>query len=55
MMFKVIEMDQRTSEKVAVAKFEGEDAERQAEARAEELRGRARREGRDYLLYWVSD
>jgi hypothetical protein len=55
MLFKVIELDQRTSEEVAVAKFEGEDAELQAEARAEELREEARREGRDHLRYWVSD
>jgi hypothetical protein len=55
MMFKVIEMDQRTSEEVAVAQFEGENAEKQAEARAEELREKAGKEGRDYLRYWVSD
>lgn len=55
MMFKVIELDQRTSEEVAVAQFEGEEAEKQAEARAEELREKARREGSDHLRYWVSD
>ena len=55
MMFKVIELDQRTSEEVAVAQFEGQDAERQAEARAEELREQARKEGSDHLRYWVSD
>lgn len=55
MQYKVIEMDQRTSEQVAVAEFRGEDAEAQAEARVRELEEKARKEKKDYLRYWVSD
>jgi len=54
MVFKVIELDQRTSEEVAVEEFEGEDAERRAEAMVAELEVEAKRKGRDYLQYWVS-
>jgi len=55
MMHKVIEMDQRSGEERAVARFEGEDSEIQAEAKAAELRRQARSEGREYLRFWVSD
>ncbi|MCF8061350.1 MAG: hypothetical protein K9M82_02440 [Deltaproteobacteria bacterium] len=54
MLFKVIELDQRTSEEAAVARFEGEDAEKRAEIRAEELREKACKEGWDHLRYWVT-
>ncbi len=55
MQFKVIELDQRSGEEVAVDRFEGDDAEKRAQTRMKELQEMARKEGRDHLQYWVSD
>lgn len=55
MKFKVIELDKRSGEEVAVATYEGAQSESQAEAKASELAEKAVEEGKDYLQYWVSD
>jgi len=53
---KVIELDQRSGEEVALAEYpDDEKGTRQAAAKVEELQKKAAKEGKDYLRYWAAD
>jgi hypothetical protein len=52
---KVIEMDQRTGEEIAVKEFSGPNAEKEAVAHVEALKQKAETEGKAHLQYWISD
>lgn len=53
---KVIELDQRSGEEVAVAEYpDDEKGAGQAAAKVEELQKKAAKEGKDYLRYWSAD
>lgn len=51
---KVIELDQRTGEEIAVAEYEDEGDVKKAESLVKTLLRKAEAEGRSYLKYWVA-
>jgi hypothetical protein len=51
---KVIELDQRTGEEIAVAEYEDEGDVKKAESLVKTLLRKAEAEDRSYLKYWVA-
>jgi hypothetical protein len=52
-MVKIVQLDQRSGEEVAVAEFKGPDAGERAEAELRRLQDQAEADGKEFLRYWM--